>query len=67
MNSPLRTIEESEVEASRKKFEYWFSESGAWPKAVERERDGSYRLSVAASAWKAWEASRISLNPKDHP
>lgn len=67
MNSPLRTIEESEIEESRKRFEYWFSEGGAWPKAIGRDRDGFYLLSVADSAWKAWEASRAALDPKDHP
>lgn len=40
----------------RERFEYWYSDEGRTPKAVERNGDG-YRLIAAHTAWNAWQAA----------
>lgn len=50
----------------RKSFEHWFSDEGKFPKAVERNLDGGYRLAQAASAWTAWQA-RAAIEGSEVP
>lgn len=38
-------------------FEYWFSDEGAHPKAIERSSSGGYILAAASSAWNVWQAA----------
>ena len=40
----------------RAAFEAWYSEDGKWPKAIERDENGSYILMSAANAWIAFQA-----------
>lgn len=40
----------------RTAFEHWFSEGGAWPKAMVRNGE-SYMLMQASAAWIAWQAA----------
>lgn len=39
----------------RQAFEYWFSDGGKYPRAVERN-GGNYLLAAAQAAWSAWQA-----------
>lgn len=39
----------------RAEFEYWASDSGAWPAAAARSGDG-YRLMQTHQQWLAWQA-----------
>lgn len=41
----------------REKFERWFSDNGASPKAIEKGADGEYLLASAYHNWKAWQAA----------
>ena len=41
----------------RAQFEYWMSDEGQSPKAVERSMDGEYKYMPANSAWRAWQAA----------
>jgi hypothetical protein len=50
----------------RKSFEHWFSDEGKYPKAVERNLDGGYRIAQAASAWTAWQA-RAAIGGSESP
>jgi hypothetical protein len=45
------------TEAVRAEFERWFSEDGAWPAAIEKDRSGEYKLAAAVSSWHTWEAA----------
>jgi hypothetical protein len=45
----------------RAMFEYWMSDGGEWPKAIERSRDG-YKLAQSQQAWTVWKA-RAYLTP----
>lgn len=36
-------------------FEHWATEGGAWPKAIERNPSGSYRLAQINHAWTVWQ------------
>lgn len=40
----------------RQAFEFWYSDQGKYPEAVETDR-GQYLLMQAALAWKAWKAA----------
>lgn len=42
------------MEQSRTAFEYWFSDQGKSPKAVEKNHNGNYLLAQAEGAWIAW-------------
>lgn len=42
---------------TRAAFEYWFSDEGAHPKAIERSSNGGYILAAATSAWNVWQAA----------
>ncbi len=41
----------------RDAFEKWFSDDGAWAKAVDRNARGEYVLAQAATSWRAWQAA----------
>jgi len=49
------------VDEVRKQFEYWMSDEGKFPKAIERSRAGDYILMVANLSWKAWQAAINSV------
>lgn len=38
-------------------FEFWYSDEGSAPKAVERDQFGVYKLMSAQLAWVAWQAA----------
>lgn len=40
----------------RAAFEAWESDNGKWPKAIERDAVGRYKLMQASSAWIVWQA-----------
>ena len=50
----------------REAFEYWFSDGGKSPRAVERNGEG-YKLMAAASAWEAWKAAYAFLGVSGRP
>lgn len=52
--------------SARARFEAWFSDGGARPKAVERSGDG-YRLMQAQSAWTVWQAALAQHCTDQHP
>lgn len=41
----------------RAAFEAWMSDDGKYPKAVERDSSGAYRLMQTATNWTAWQAA----------
>jgi len=41
---------------ARKAFEYWYSDNGATPKAIEKNGD-NYTYMGAYTAWKTWQAA----------
>ena len=41
----------------RRRFEAWASDDGAWPKAIERDAAGQYKLSITAHSWTVWRAA----------
>lgn len=45
------------MDEMQEQFERWYSDDGAWPKAVEKNANGNYKYIGAASAWDAWRAS----------
>lgn len=45
----------------REEFEEYFTENGKWPRSVEKNSDGHYLLSSAASSWPIWQAARDSV------
>ena len=49
----------------RQRFENWYSENGKWPKAVERDSKGDYKLMQACAAWIAWRASAREFDVED--
>ena len=40
----------------REQFEAFASGAGKWPKAIERDSKGEYRLAQTASDWRVWQA-----------
>lgn len=60
-----RGVDSDFTAAARGAFERWYSGYGAYPKSIERDSNGSYRLAQAHSAWitwaAAWEAGTIAL------
>lgn len=40
----------------RKAFEWWASDEGESPKAVERGANGTYKLAQTVTAWAVWQA-----------
>lgn len=46
----------STLDRARAKFEFWYSDEGRSPKAVERAPAGNYVLQQAQSAWQAFLA-----------
>jgi hypothetical protein len=47
-------------EAMRAEFEVYMSENGAYPRAIERNSNGTYRLMQTSSAWVVWQAARAA-------
>lgn len=47
----------------REDFEFWFSDEGANPKAIERNSIGDYRLASAMSAWRTWKVCAATYQP----
>jgi hypothetical protein len=45
------------AEAMREKFERWESDNGQWPRAIERDVRGQYRLIQAVNDWRVWQAA----------
>lgn len=41
----------------RRRFEAWASDDGTWPKAIERDASGQYKLSITAHSWTVWRAA----------
>lgn len=41
----------------RPAFEFWYSDEGSAPKAVECDQFGVYKLMSAQLAWVAWQAA----------
>ena len=41
----------------RQRFEAWASDDGTWPKAIERDATGQYKLSITAHSWTVWRAA----------
>ena len=50
--------------AIRQEFEGWASGYGTWPKAIERNLNGAYRLAQTASDWAAWQACASVLESR---
>lgn len=50
-------------ETEREKFDFWFSNGGQYPKAVEYNAHGGYILASAMQAWEVWQA-RAALEAK---
>jgi hypothetical protein len=46
------------ADPERAAFEDWQSDSGRWPKAVERAGEG-YKLAASHAAWTAWRAGWV--------
>lgn len=44
-------------ESIRTDFEHYYGEGGRWPRAVERDAQGQYKLMQAAVAWNTWQAA----------
>lgn len=40
---------------SREKFEARMSDNGKWPKAIEKDSEGNYKLMHTYSAWVTWQ------------
>lgn len=45
------------TETMREAFESWYTDGGDWPKSVEKDGNGTYRLAQAASAWRTFQAA----------
>lgn len=45
------------MDETRKNFENWMTDGGAWPRAVEKNQNGEYKLMQAAYAWIVWQAA----------
>jgi hypothetical protein len=45
------------MDQEREAFEYWMSDKGAWPRAIEKTTDGNYKLMQAATNWNTWQAA----------
>lgn len=41
----------------RQRFEWWYSDEGQSPKAIEKDGRGSYLLLQTANAWRVWQAA----------
>lgn len=50
-----------DVEQERAAFEAWATDNGEYPKAVERDSAGNYRLLKVHTDWIAWQAGRAAL------
>jgi hypothetical protein len=46
---------------SREEFEFWYSDQGKSPRAVEKSADGYYKLMGATQSWIAWQAALASI------
>ena len=45
-----------ELPDERAAFEWWASDEGEHPRAIERNGNGNYKLAQTASAWAVWQA-----------
>lgn len=48
-------------ESMREDFEDFASDQYEWPKAIEKNADGEYKLMTTYQAWITWQASRAAL------
>ena len=59
----------NEQDLMRVRFEESMSSQGEWPKAIEKNADGGYRLMNTAASWEtwqdAWQAARQQAVPSD--
>lgn len=46
-------------QTTRDNFEFYFSDEGEWPAAVERSGEG-YKLLQAQNAWVVWQAAWVA-------
>lgn len=53
--SPAAPTAPAAVEDEREAFEAEWSDNGRWPKAIERDAHGDYKLMATQSAWGAWD------------
>lgn len=51
----------------RAAFEAWATDNGEYPKAVERDSAGNYRLLKVHTDWIAWQAARAALAAQQVP
>lgn len=48
---------ETELLPCREAFERWFSNNYSFPKAIEKNYDGSYKYQSTYNNWRAWQAA----------
>ena len=46
------------IDQERERFEAFASDDGKWMKAVERDKNGNYRLLTTEVGWMWWQAAR---------
>lgn len=56
MGKPLRIAE------LRERFEWWVTDGGKWPNAIQRDDRGGYLLLATANQWSAWCGCAHVLN-----
>lgn len=49
-------------EQMREKFEHWYSDASATPKAIERDTKGNYKYMGTHNAWTTWQACAAALS-----
>lgn len=49
-------LTDKEIDAEQAAFEKWMSDDGKLPRAVEKKKDGGYKLYQTASYWMVWKA-----------
>lgn len=52
--------------SEREEFEAYYSDGRVFPRAVERDSNGNYRLNQTQSAWLVWQAAR-AYRPAQQP
>lgn len=52
----MMTLCDKAEKVERHAFEKWMSDNGLWPKAVEKDYQGNYKLLSVSSAWTVWQA-----------
>ncbi len=48
----------------RRNFEFYMSDGGTYPRAIERDSKGGYMLATAMHAWTVWQAAVGTPPPK---